>query len=81
MTFIGVPNLSDGSEKQQTEFMERMNPPVSHVLDDPLTVWGENRVLSNPTMVFVDSDGTKTTHTGGIDPMDLLERAKEMALS
>lgn len=61
--------------------MARMNPPVSHVLDNPLTVWGENNVLTNPSMVFVESDGTRTIHSGGIDAMELLERAKEMALS
>jgi len=76
-----VPDPSDGSEKQQAEFMARMNPPVSHVLDNPLTVWGENNVLTNPSMVFVESDGTRTIHSGGIDAMELLERAKEMALS
>ena len=79
VTFIGVPDPGDGSEAQQEEFIARMNPQVSHVLDEPLELWVDYEVLTQPTMVFVSADGTQDLHSGGIDAQDLLDRAKELA--
>jgi len=56
-----------------------MNPQVSHILDDPLDVWREYSVVSQPTMVFVAADGTQELHAGGIDANDLLDRVRALA--
>lgn len=79
VTFIGIPDPSDGTEEKQQEFMARMRPQVSHILDDPIRVWQERQVLTQPSMIFIDADGTATLHSGSIDAMDLLNRAKELA--
>ena len=56
-----------------------MNPQVAHILDEPLDVWRDREVLTQPSMIFIDADGNSTLHSGGIDAMDLLNRAKELA--
>ena len=81
MTFIGVPDPLDGSEAQQAEFIDRITPPISHVLDDPISVWAQYEVSTQPSMVFVGSDGTATLHSGSIDAMSLLETVEELATS
>lgn len=56
-----------------------MSTPISHVFDDPGSVWVEHGVVSQPTMVFVAADGTVDVHTGGLGPQGLLERVKALA--
>lgn len=56
-----------------------MSTQVSHVLDDPGSLWLEHGVLSQPAMVFVSADGTAEVRTGSLGPEALLERAKSLA--
>lgn len=59
--------------------MARIKPPVSHVLEQPLDIWTEFEVITQPSMVFVSADGTQEIHSGAIDAFDLLERAEALA--
>ena len=71
-------NSSD-DEWEQQEFIEKMRPPVSHVLDDPDDVWLDYGVTSQPTMVFVAADGTTERRTGALGPQGLLARVEDLA--
>jgi len=56
-----------------------MSTQISHVLDNPGSLWREHGVLSQPAMVFVSADGSTEVRTGSVGPEGLLERAKSMA--
>ncbi len=79
MTFIGVPDPSDGTPEKQEEFMARIKPAVSHILDEPLDIWSDYEVLTQPSMVFVSGDGTREIHSGAIDAFDLRDRVEALA--
>lgn len=79
MPIIGVPNPDDGDDAAKADFIGAMSTQISHVLDDPGELWLDYAVVSQPTMVFVAADGTRTTHTGALGPQKLVERLKEMA--
>lgn len=79
MEIIGVPNPEDGNDDDRAEFAAQMSTQISHVLDDPGSVWTEHSVLSQPTTIFVSADGTTETHVGGLGPQTLLERVKALA--
>ena len=55
-----------------------MSTQISHVLDEPGELWGSYGVVSQPTMIFVDADGNRTTHTGGLGPQKLVERLQAL---
>ncbi len=78
MPIIGVPNPDDGDDTDRREFIEAMSTQISHVLEDPGSVWANYKVTSQPTMVFVSADGSTEVHTGGLGPQGLLERLKAL---
>lgn len=75
VTFIGVTNLESGDDRARDRFISNMKVQIPHVLDQPFEIWEEYGVHSQPSMVFVNADGTFERHTGRLDPPDLLERA------
>ena len=76
---IGVPNPDDGDDADRADFIAGMSTQVSHVLDDPGSVWIEHEVVSQPSWIFVSSDGSHELHTGGLGPQRLLEQLEAMA--
>lgn len=74
-----MPNPDDGNDADKADFIAAMSTQVSHVLDGPGELWLEYGVVSQPAMVFVTADGTRTMHTGGLGPQDLLARVEELA--
>jgi len=56
-----------------------MSTQISHVLDDPGSLWREHGVLSQPAMVFISADGTAEVRNGSLGPEELLERAESLA--
>ena len=73
-----MPNADDGNDADRQEFMDGMSTQVSHVLNNPAEIWVEHLVLSQPTTIFVSSDGSVEVHTGGLGPQKLLERVQAL---
>lgn len=78
VSFIGVTNLDSGDDLARDRFIANMRVQIPHVLDDPAEVWRTYEVHSQPSMVFVQPDGSWERHTGHLDPPDLLERANAL---
>ena len=76
---IGVPNPNDGDDADRAEFIAGMSTQVSHVLDDPGSVWTDNEVVSQPSWIFVSANGSHELHTGGLGPQRLAERLEALA--
>ncbi len=79
MSIIGVPNPSEGTDEAKAAFIDQMSTQVPHVLDDPGQLWTDHDVLSQPTMIFIASDGTTERSTGALGPQGLLARVEELA--
>ena len=56
-----------------------MSTQISHVLADSDDLWADHGVRSQPTMVFVDADGTTEKRAGSLGPQGLLAKAEELA--
>ncbi len=74
-----MTNGGDGDEYAWMEFIEGMSSPIPHVLDDPADVWIEYEITSQPSMVFVNADGTYERHVGALGPQGLLEKLEALA--
>lgn len=76
---IGVPNPDDGDESDRREFIEAMSTQVSQVLTEPGELWVEYEVLSQPTTIFVSSDGSIEVHSGALGPQEMLKRIEALS--
>ena len=82
---IGVTNPGEDGDndlqgfKNRQAFINRMSPPISHVLEDPGEIWLTYGVVSQPSMVFVNADGTFERNTGGLGREALLARATALS--
>lgn len=74
-----MPNPDDGNDEDRQAFMDAMSTQVSQVLENPAEFWANNLVLSQPTTIFVASDGSLEVHTGGLGPQKLLERVQALS--
>ena len=78
VTIIGVTNEDDGDDRKRQQFIEQMKVQIPHVLDGAAEVWAEYGVTSQPSMVFVNADGTFERRLGRHDPPELLDLANEL---
>jgi len=77
VTIIGVTSPDEGDEQQLNRFISHMKVQVPHVLKNSREIWDQYEVHSQPTMVFVNSDGTFEQRLGRHDPPELLQLATE----
>ncbi len=75
ITIIGVTNEEDGDDRERRRFIEPMKIQIPHVIAGAAEVWAEYGVVSQPSMVFVNADGTYERRLGRHDPPELLELA------
>lgn len=78
VNFIGVTNPESGDDRARDKFISNMRVQIPHVLDEPFEIWEDYGVHSQPSMVFINADGTWERHTGRFDPPDLLVRANAL---
>jgi len=52
-----------------------MRVQIPHVLEASSAVWAQYDVVSQPSMVFVNADGTWERRLGRHDPIELLDLA------
>jgi hypothetical protein len=55
-----------------------MQVQIPHVLEGSGDIWTEYGVVSQPSMVFVNADGTWERQLGRHDPVELLDRANAL---
>lgn len=68
VTFIGVAGRDDLSPI--TDFIETFGVGAfEHAVDDDGAIWAEYSITTQPAFVFMNDDGTATTHVGplGVD--------------
>ena len=74
---VGVAGLD--SREPMERFVDRFDVgAIPHVADVDGSVWQHFEVFSQPSWVFVDADGTATTHVGPLFGDGLFERLDEL---
>lgn len=80
MPIVGIPSATSiNDDKRRDEFIDKMRTQVSHVFDDPVAIWNEQGVTSQPGWVFVSADGTAERVPGSMPSRELLARLEDMA--
>ena len=65
VTFVGVAGRADVSAIN--EFIDTLNVGTfEHAIDDDGSVWANYAITTQPSFVFIDNDGTTSTHVGAL---------------
>lgn len=74
---IGIPSPQD-SEADRDAFIAELEEPVPQILDAPIEMWIDYKVVSTPTVVYVDAQGNTKTEFGPIFTKAFTKRLEEL---
>ena len=62
-----------------TEFIDTLNVGAfEHAVDDDGSVWASFAITTQPSFVFIDDDGTTSTHVGALGVDGLSEALNDL---
>lgn len=77
VTFVGVAGRDDLSAI--TEFIDTLSVGAfEHVVDDDGSVWADYAITTQPSFVFIDDNGTTSTHVGALGVDGLSEALNDL---